>query len=342
MATIVLKKDQFSSLLAALAEEYAIYAPLGVEGGEGKLRFRRVSSADEVSLDGLNSTVPPKELFLPSCETLWESADGKMTEVLPDEKRIVVGIRPCDARALTILDSVFDSEDVKDPFYVSRRRNTVVVALACNEPRATCLCASVGGDPFGKDGADVLLVDLGDSYEASPLTDRGKELLAKVEGSKPKAGASKKLASAAVTKAGAGPGFDKALGNACEKLASIFDSPAWKDVSASCLGCGACSYLGPTCYCFDMTDERTRSGARKVRTWDCCMFPLFTLHASGHNPRPTHVERFRQKIMHKFSYHPGTHGALACVGCGRCIRNCPAGMDLREVLAVLAESKVES
>ncbi len=335
MATVAIKKDQFSALLAALAEEYVLYAPVNVAG---KVRFGRVGSPDEVRLDDTNSGVPPKELFLPSCETLYEFAQDQMTEKLPDEKRVIVGIRPCDARALTILDSVFDSEDVKDPFYISRRTNTVTVALACNEPRETCLCASVGGDPFGEDGADVLLVDLGDTYEAKAITEKGKKLLKTVKGAKPKAGASKKLSDAARKKAGADVDVDDVVA----KLASIFESPAWKDVSAKCLSCGACSFMCPTCYCFDMTDERTPSGSRKVRTWDCCMFPQFTLHASGHNPRPTHLERFRQKIMHKFSYHPGRYGVAACVGCGRCIRNCPVGVDLREVLGELAECEVAS
>ena len=214
MATIVLKKDQLSALLAALSEAHVLYAPVDVEG---VVRFRRLSASDEVHLDGANSGVPPKELVLPSRETLYEFTQDQVTETLPDEKRVIVGVRPCDARALTILDGVFDSEDVKDPFYVSWRTNTVIIALACNEPRATCFCSSVGGDPFGEDGADVLLVDLGDTYEAKSLTDVGNELLAKAKGSKPKAGASKKLSAAARKKAGA----DVDVEDVVAKLASI-------------------------------------------------------------------------------------------------------------------------
>ncbi len=333
MAAVVLGKEEFSAFLAELAKEHALYAPVDVDG---RTRFARVSSPDQVRLDGRGSTVPPKELFLPSRETLYELAGDEITDEVPEEPRVVLGIRPCDARALAILDGVFDSKDVKDPYYVARRRNTALVALACNEPRATCFCAAVGGDPFGEDGSDVLLIDLGDAYEMKPLTDKGKELLKGVKGSKPKAG--KKAHAAARKKAALE--FD--LNGVAEKLASMFDSPAWADVSAKCLGCGACSYLCPTCYCFDMTDERTPSGSRKVRTWDCCMFSNFTLHASGHNPRPTNVERFRQKIMHKYSYHPERHGVLACVGCGRCVRNCPAGVDVREVVRALLESEVAS
>ena len=69
-----------------------------------------------------------------------------------------------------------------------------------------------------------------------------------------------------------------------------------------------------------------------MRCWDSCQFPLFTLHASGHNPRPTYKERMRQRIMHKFNYCPENFEETFCVGCGRCIANCPVNLDIREVI----------
>jgi len=97
-----------------------------------------------------------------------------------------------------------------------------------------------------------------------------------------------------------------------------------------------CSCLCPTCYCFDLVDEKTAAGGiKKVRTWDWCMAPLFTKHASGHNPRSVNSARLRQKVMHKFSYYPERYGIDSCVGCGRCVRNCPVNLDIREVLGQL-------
>ena len=72
---------------------------------------------------------------------------------------------------------------------------------------------------------------------------------------------------------------------------------------------------------------RGSEGVRQ-KNWDACAFPLFTLHTSGHNPRPDQPSRWRQRLSHKFSYYPEKFGRALCTGCGRCIRLCPAGMDL--------------
>ena len=117
------------------------------------------------------------------------------------------------------------------------------------------------------------------------------------------------------------------------RMDGLFDDDIWETVSHKCLGCGTCSYLCPICYCFDLTDEKTETGARKVRSWDCCMFDLFTRHASGHNPRPVNAMRLRQKVMHKFSYYWERYGLHGCVGCGRCVRSCPVNLDIRQLLA---------
>jgi ferredoxin len=94
------------------------------------------------------------------------------------------------------------------------------------------------------------------------------------------------------------------------------------------------------CSCFDIQDEGTNKKGDRLRCWDSCGFSLFTLHTSGHNPRSTQSERWRQRVMHKFSYMPEQSGMLGCVGCGRCSMSCPADMNLKEQLLEIA-AKVE-
>ena len=112
----------------------------------------------------------------------------------------------------------------------------------------------------------------------------------------------------------------------------MYDDPFWDELHLKCLGCGACTYLCPTCHCFDIVDEGNAVRGKRVRNWDTCQFALFTHHTSGHNPRQSGKERMRQRVMHKFNYFVENQGEIACVGCGRCVRNCPVNLDIRAVI----------
>ncbi|MHC4173646.1 MAG: 4Fe-4S dicluster domain-containing protein [Planctomycetota bacterium] len=330
MANSKITKNQISKFLAEVSRDYSVYAPR-VENGI--VTFGRITSGEEPMLDYRNSTISAKELFLPKAEVVYEFDGQKfVNETLSDEKLVIFGMRPCDCRALTLLDMVFDTELIKDPFYVNRRQNTIVIALGCDKPLSSCFCTAVGGDPYGQEGADILMGEAGDSLLAKAITPKGKDFLtqygkffsAKASGDWDKQ--AKEARSKIESK------FKLKLDNAKSRLDDRFENDIWETVSQKCLGCGVCSYLCPTCYCFDLVNERTSTGTRKVRKWDCCMFSLFTHHASGHNPRPVNAPRLRQKIMHKFSYYPEQYGINGCVGCGRCVRSCPANLDIRQLI----------
>jgi ferredoxin len=328
MAESKIAKKQLPQFLTAVSADYALYGP---RAEDGIVTFGSIGSAEELMLDYRNSTISPKELFLPRAEVVYEF-DGQnfVNETMPDEKRVIFGMRPCDCRALTLLDRNFDTERVKEPFYVARRQNTVVVALGCNRPLSSCFCTTVGGDPFGQEGADVLLADMGDSLLARAITPKGKDFLARYSKFFSTKGSDNwdKQAKEARDKIKSGLEVE----NIKSRLDDRFEDNIWEAVSRKCLGCGICSYLCPVCYCFDLVDEKTSTGVKKIRTWDCCMFPLFTRHASGHNPRSIGAARLRQKIMHKFSYYTERCGVNGCVGCGRCVRSCPVNLDIRQLL----------
>jgi ferredoxin len=301
--------------------------------------FAKISSAEELRLDYRNSTVPPKELFLPRTETVYEF-DGQdfLDDALPDEKRVLFAARPCDCLGLALLDKVLDTEDVKEPFYVTRRTNTVVVALGCNRPLTTCFCTTVGGDPFGTEGADVLLGDVGDAFVAEAVTEKGKDFLAEYAKFFSDAGSANWKDQAKHARDSMKSDLD--VQDLKARLDDRFENDAWDSVSRQCLGCGTCSCLCPTCYCFDLVDETHGQAMKKIRRWDCCMAASFTLHASGHNPRPVNPARLRQKVMHKFSYYPERYGVNSCVGCGRCVRHCPVHLDIRELLTELTATEI--
>jgi sulfhydrogenase subunit beta (sulfur reductase) len=335
-----ISKDRIVSLIDELIGQYDVLAPVREDG---VVRFDQITSGDQALLNFANAKLSPKDVFFPASEVMF-SYEGTRVEV-PSlaAKRVLFGVRPCDARSFVLLEKVFSAPDYPDVYYLGKRENTYVVGMGCNRPLRTCFCTSVGGGPFNDEGLDVLLSDTGDKYLVEAVSDRGRELLARADwGSAAESdlGQKEQIVRQAEARATSGAVADFAeLSQAedlQEKLRLVYEDSLWDELSQKCLGCAVCAYVCPTCHCFDVVDEGMNDRGRRVRIWDCCQFPLFTLHASGHNPRPSGRERMRQRIMHKFRYFVENFGEIACVGCGRCIVNCPGEVKDRDAQSVPA------
>ncbi|MGI5822561.1 MAG: 4Fe-4S dicluster domain-containing protein [Dethiobacteria bacterium] len=337
MERMKIGKEKFGDFLAALDKQ--LYAPQKV--GE-TLRFVPITPEDKLDLEFSNTTVPPKSVLFPQTETLYRYELGKTDLNLPDEEaeKVLLGVRPCDARAMAIVDDLF-SWDFNDPYYQGKREKTTVVGLACSDPEVNCFCTSVGGGPASTEGLDLLLTDLGEVYLLQPLTEKGNVLCQEAAGVLEQA-TEEDIASAEKLHQEAAGKIVRNIDTEgiTEKLMGIWDSSLWQDLSRACLGCGTCTFLCPTCYCFDIQDEAEGLEGRRCRVWDSCMFAEYTLHASGHNPRPTVRERTRNRVNHKYSYFPTKFGKIACVGCGRCINLCPVNIDILNILAEVIKEAI--
>lgn len=307
------------NFIDSLRSNYTVYAP--VNGN-----FRRVTDPKEITLNGRNTQRSPKELFFPQTEVMFTYQKGNKGEAerpALTEKRVILGIRPCDVKGMLLLDKLFDNEDYRDPYYIEKREATIIIGLACNNPQETCFCTSLGIQPDSKEGMDVLLREIKGGYLATGVSKKGEELISSL----PDAKGNEKTRE--VGKPSTSFTID---GGLSAKLSERFDDEVWAKISEKCLGCATCTYLCPTCHCFDVQDEVVGEEGRRIRLWDSCQFPLFTRHTTGHNPREKGRERMRNRIMHKFSYFVNIFGETACVGCGRCIANCPVNFDIREVI----------
>lgn len=325
-----ISKEKFGQSFDALAAEYKLIAPVNDAGG---VNFKAVENFAEVKQNYLNSKLPPKSFFFPQHEKLLsykkEGKDVTVKNELKVDKTVLFGVRPCDAKGLLLLDTVFKNDLFTDPYYFERRDNTVVIGLACNKIAPTCFCSSMGFTPASSAGSDIFLIDLGDSYQVELLTDKGKALMAGLAGLEELSNADQTLVDT-ITSAQTTGAVDVAT--ITSKLDKMFEHSFWDTLQEKCIGCNSCTFSCPTCHCFDISEEVRNNEGSRVRTWDGCMAPLFTLHASGHNPRDKKKTRWRQRMMHKFNYFVHNSGDISCVGCGRCIKSCPVNLDIRQVI----------
>ena len=337
----LLKKDDIGKLYSELEKEYKFYAPTKVKGN---IAFKKISNPEEIELDYLNSKVPPKDVLFPQKETIFEYRyEGK--DVIIEERKdledklLIFGVRPCDAYSFKLLEDFFASGEFQDDVFLKRRKNATIIGIGCNNPRQSCFCTSVGGHPFQKESTDVFLSDLGEYYLVEAISEKGKNLVKKLswlsEAKKADLEKSKELARQAEESFTTKFNFDLVT----KVLDENFENPVWQEISESCIGCGSCTFLCPTCTCFDVIDENDEynNRGRRIRIWDTCQSCLYTLETSGHNPRPEKIQRCRNRIMHKFSYYPSNYDCLGCVGCGRCITACPVNNELRLIIDKILE-----
>ena len=337
-----LKTANADALYSRISDSAKLYLPVK---RAGQVNYDLWESGCEVTL-GEMTVKSPKDLFFPQSEDLMAfRVSGKSIEienpVLPTEPFVLFGVRACDARSFDVLDRVFLSDPV-DSYYEARRNCGTVVSLGCMEPlRETCFCSVFGIDLAEPEG-DVQAWVLGDEMYLNARTEKGEKLLSAVkdlceETDGAPLAAAKDEARAKMAK---NPLADLDLtGFDGEHMMEKFNAPEWKDLYQACLGCGTCTFVCPTCQCYDIRDFDTGHGIQRYRCWDSCMYSDFTMMAAGTN-RKTQMERFRQRFMHKLVYFPANNeGMYSCVGCGRCVSKCPMHLHIAKVIRALGGKK---
>ncbi|MBE6530616.1 MAG: 4Fe-4S ferredoxin [Ruminococcaceae bacterium] len=327
-----------NSVFAEIAKEAALYLP--VDGKDGRAAYTKWEEGKEWS-SALNTVKSPKDFFFPQTEDLMEfKTSGKNIEIVDvrgeSEDFVVFGVRACDVKAFEVLDRVFLSAPV-DSYYASRREHGVIVSVACTRPSETCFCQTFGIDPTGGAG-DISVWKTENEVFWQSNTEKGEALMQKLASLTEECGAEaveeqKAQISAIMKKLPLASLKADAFGGG--KTAELFNAPEWDELSATCLGCGTCTFVCPTCQCYDIKDFDTGNGVIRYRCWDSCMYSEFTKMAHGNN-RLTQKERFRQRFMHKLVYYPeNNEGLFSCVGCGRCISRCPISMNIVKVMKKL-------
>ena len=336
--------DKIQLLFAEIAKNAKLYLP--IDNSDGTSTYGEWSDG-KVWSDSLNTVKSPKDFFFPQTEDLMRfKTEGKNIEVVDirreEEPFVIFGVRACDVKSFDILDRVFLTEP-RDSFYAMKREKGIIISTACTRPAETCFCSTFGinaAEPMG----DVTTWRTADALYLQANTEKGSELLKSLsslleECSDEAVVAQKSSIAKVMDKLPLKDLSTDAFGGG--KTKELFEDPAWDELSSSCLGCGTCTFVCPTCQCYDIKDFNTGNGVIRYRCWDSCMYSEFTRMAHGNN-RLTQKERFRQRFMHKLVYFPeNNEGLFSCVGCGRCLAKCPISMNIVKVMKKIGGNKGE-
>jgi len=347
MKFVTVDKKDWATGLERAKKQFRLFGPLK----ENQFyNFKKLGQDEQPDFTFSNTRLSPKSIIYSQSEVLFKYSLDKSRDdhhqikdiEHDDSHRAIIGIRPCDAKSFLLVKRNFDTPEYKDPFWIQSYERTTFIGLACNTPCNTCFCTTAGCGPFHEEGLDLLLIDSQDSYMVKVLTDKGKDFLKSASWHEAldadvanetingfKADAESKIKSKI---------FTDQLKN--KNTTELFEADFWEDTAFACINCGTCTFVCPTCWCFDIQDETSGLSGVRMRNWDSCMFPLFTLHGSGHNPRNTKTQRVRQRFMHKLKYYVDKYdNGIQCVGCGRCINMCPVNIDIRRVCDLMNNYK---
>ena len=339
MKALTIEKSNLNLLLQRFLEEYRVFGP--IKPGSDST-FDEIKTIKELHLDYTSTVLPPKKFFHPPKETLFSFniKNGKFTTkaIRYDDKILLWGIHPCDVNAIIKLDKFF-LDDISDPYYKSRRKNTIIVALNCVEPSENSFCNSMNTGPYLNEGYDLLMTDIGTKYLLEIGTKIGKNL---VEGLKLKTANETEYNEKEKRLKLMEKKFKKSMNKSWLNriVRENTDHEVWLDLgerggvanSFPCLSCGSCTFVCPTCYCYDIydiMDLSLKSGTRN-RELDSCQLVEYAAVVHNENFRRDRKDRIRHWMMCKFGAAAGGMNS-SCVGCGRCIHVCPSKIDITEV-----------
>lgn len=314
---------------------------IGLKKEGNRYYYKVLEQYEDWASNVLLGNFSPKDHFFPQDETMFFFKEQKLIEPKDEIKSTVLwGVRPCDIAGIGELERMFNQVGeegeggYKDPYFMERFEKTLIVGMACTEPWPGCFCTSVNGSPYKKEGADVFIYPVDEGFLVEAVSKKGKAALNGLAGEE-SGDVSDKLFSdrTRVEDKIKKYEFEGVTG----KLKSMVDSDFWNSVHNPCIGCGTCSFVCPSCHCFDINDASRGSRGLRARQWDSCLYEGYTLETSGHNPRPSGAQRWRQRLNHKFNYFVQVFDMYQCLGCGRCARACPVNINIAEMAKKVVE-----
>lgn len=343
MPAFILKKDHLKAFLRKLAKDRKLVAPIKNEYGD--TLFCEVDSLDEVDLDLANQAQSSIKAFLfPQQQVIFQYEEEQQLgtsfqAAIPGEPTIFFGLRSCDLAAVLYMDVIFLNKQ-KDPYYLQKRKDNILISIGCNDPFANCFCMQTKSGPFLEYGYDLQLTDLGDRFWVEAGRSTGEKILQEwAYFFSPATNEDEKVQYQIRLEAQGNFKRQVLVDLAIKKLKDgTVPEKVWQQLSLSCQDCGGCAYICPTCTCFNITDRKiSNSKGERIRSWDACTFAGFTNMAGDHNPVDMKAAKIKRRFMHKLHYDVKAHGRPSCVGCGRCVDMCFGGVDIVKFIELASE-----
>lgn len=337
-----ISKDNFFKLLDRLKENYEVYVP--AKKGDQRFYKKYEEQSPDIVIGEVRAFEPLKAFFSGAREIVAEGFKPESPRV-SDRPFAIVGVKSCDLKGFKIHDEVFLNHDYKDPSYTRNRQENLVISADCTSSIQTCFCTALGLKPYPEENFDINLSEVKGGFVAVSGSKKGEDVLRKhsryfqktdnsfmKEKEKRRTAVCKEVEKN--VKENSIPSEDLYKG----VVEKSFESDIWSDEAKTCVECGACNTICPTCHCFLLYDEKNEEKMARLRIWDSCMIKDFARVAGGANPRPKLWMRLRNRFDKKFDFFPKTAGIYACTGCGRCVSACPAKIDIRKVLRRLVDN----
>ena len=341
---MVISKEDFLSYLYKLSQENKIQVIIPElnninNNNERTFYFSLLKENSKPELNSYRTVDPTKILFY-----LFREKVLPVAQQFP--QRIVLGIKECDLKSIKLLDIALTGSGFIDPVYKAWRDNTLIISSDCYDIHQTCSCNLVDGLPYPTEGFDINISSINGSLILQVGSDKGKEFLENLKKEFTIREANSNELEEITKKR------NETLEKLNEKNAHLMtdknysefrkvDMTLWHEESKTCIGCGACTNICPTCYCLILNDESESNSFVKVRTYDSCQWYGYARVAGGGTPRPKMTERFRHRYLCKFDYMVKNFNLLGCTGCGRCTEACAGKIDFREVVKKVSSAVIK-
>lgn len=306
----MLNNHQFNNLLGLILDQYIVFGPV-IQNGQ--VIFDQVLKASEIKLSE-KTIMPFKNVLYPN---------GINKNLINDKKIALIGLHSCDLAALDIFYQQFSSINL-----LPDRKNVLVIASEC-KPDDDCFCDVFGANK--PDNFDLFLQKNGTDYEIFSGSYVGTSYLDKL-------GLKKQVKQIEIKKIDIKTDNIKA-----KKLTDLIENRIlnkdfWQGIANNCFGCGACTTVCPLCFCIRQNYQNDLNGNQsECLTWDSCFADDFFKISGNFDFKPKNVDRLYNWYHHKFVRATRELNKPLCVGCGRCIKACPANLNIKNILASIEE-----